>query len=246
MKKIFTTFLMMLSLTACAGMDFRLTKKYKGIDPEFETYITEFIYLSKGKVSDNHFKGFTMGFRTYPKDSTTVGTCHYSVNEVDISKEWWKDWNRSYSERIELIFHELGHCILKRGHSNKPGGVDFWRWLERLGFDLGIFKNIIGLFDGCPGSFMHPETISELCINKHFYYYIQELFNHTPKTYVQPIEEEDKKHCSEPEVINKTSTWTKRDEDTLNRSKNKCVAEYKSCLKKFTKKSEDNYNVICE
>jgi hypothetical protein len=251
MKKLILFLLLLLSTQACAtNLDLRFIKKYDNIDPEFKPYITEFIQISDGKVNKDDFYGFTMGFREYDKNTSVVGTCHYIVNEVDINVEWWNS-HHSPSERLELVFHEFGHCILKRGHANKPVTDGFTQWLERLGFKVGLFTEKGYLYDGCPASFMHPYTIGERCINKHFYYYIKELFyQEDTMNYVETRKEQEhffyENRCREPEVINKTDKWTERDTRSLNSAKRTCLKTYKSCLKTFIKKEHLNYYAICE
>lgn len=250
MKKILLMITMLLSFTACAtNLELRLVKKYENVHPEFVTYVDEFIQMSDGMITTKDFKYFTMGLRKYDDSSTVVGTCHYLVNEVDISVDWWNSY-KTPSERLELVFHEFGHCILKRDHTQKPISSGFIQWLERLGFKLGLFTEKGYMYDGCPASFMHPYTVSDRCINKHFAFYIKELF-HGDKAvnYVETRKHDigySENRCAEPRVVNNTETWNKRDEDTLNRAKNTCLSRYKSCLKTFVKKEQLNYYAICE
>lgn len=251
MKKLILLLAMVFSLSSCAtDLELRLVKKYKGIDPELQTFVEEFKNLSNGAVTDNDLKNFSMGFRDYNKGSSIAGTCHYGVNEVDISKSWWNSW-QTPSERLELVFHELGHCILKRSHTKKPVHDGFLAWIERLGFKVGLFTDKGYLYDGCPASFMHPYTLGDRCINKHFHYYINELFSrHENMNYVmsrntdQHIYSENK--CQSPKIINQTNKWNDRDSKTLNRASDRCLELYGTCLKIFVKKEELIYNVICE
>lgn len=259
MKKLILSIFMLFSLSSCAtDLEIRLSKKYKNIHPEFQTYIYEFKQLSKGKVTDSDFYNFTMGFRKYKNGSSVAGTCHYGVNEVDINIEWWNGFYTP-SERLELVFHELGHCILKRGHTVKPTHKGFLAWLERIGFKLGFFEDKGYIYDGCPASFMHPYTISNRCINKHFSYYINELFgNHEDSNFVISRSHTQKQHtenkyfkpkkpkCKKVNIINKTKTWNRRDKNTLLNSKRRCLQLHKTCLKTFIKKEELTYNAICE
>lgn len=228
-----------------------MIKKYDGIHPEFQSYIEEFKYKSQGKVTDDDFVGLTMGFRKYPDDVNTVGTCHYMANEVDINVEWWNSWYRSYQERYELVFHELGHCVLYRGHTEIPTHTGFKAWLERLGFRLGIFTQKGYLEDGCPASFMHPYTLSERCINKHYHYYMNELFdNHKKENFVEARMSHNKytnkDKCPEAKVINKTNEWTEQDVRSLKSAHRRCPEVYGTCLKTFIKNKTRSYYAICE
>lgn len=248
MKKIIFIIAMLFLNTSCAtGLDLRFVKKYEKIHPEFAPYVSEFVYMSNGKVDFDDFRYITMGFRDYEDGSNTVGTCHHIVDEIDISREWWNSY-KTPSERLELVFHEFGHCILKRGHANKPKNKGFLTWLERLGFDVGIFDEKGYMYDGCPASFMHPYTIGDRCINKHFAYYIKELFYKDEAiNYVETRKiHYSENRCKKPEVINYTDNWNKRDQDTLERAKVTCIERYRSCLKTFIKKEPLTYNAICE
>jgi len=252
MKKLLLMFTMLFSLSSCAtDLEFRLIKKHNGVDPQLQTYVHEFKALSQGKVDEDDLNRFSMGFKKYSAGSSIAGTCHYGVNEVDINIEWWNSY-KTASERLELVFHELGHCILKRGHTEKPTHKGFLAWMERLGFKIGIFTDKGYIHDGCPASFMHPYTISDTCINRHFHYYINELFNNLEEnnyvmsrasehTYFKP-----KEVCKEPEIINHTEEWTKKDIRTLKIVKRRCIEMYGSCLKVLIKKAPLTYNAICE
>lgn len=238
---------MLITQSACASssIEIRLMKNHKTIDKEFQPYIQEFQYASLGAVNEKDFKRFTMGFRDMDYSSSTVGVCHPLAYEVDISRSWWH-LNTSQSKRIELVFHELAHCVLRRGHTQKPIG-DSWmhRW-ERFGFAIGMFAEKAKLPDGCPSSFMHPYTLTEDCIDKHFSYYIEELFGRKRINYVSRNPSHELVCKKQPKVINETKTWTKSDSDTLYRAKMRCVKSYHSCLKTFWKKGHGRYHALCE
>lgn len=53
--------------------------------------------------------------------------------------------------------------------------------------------------------------------------------------------------CAAIVVVNLSLTWTKFDQETLNRATNRCSYYYKTspCLKKFTKLKELHYQAIC-
>ena len=250
LMKVLLVLLLLLPQSGCSSsLEVRLLKDHNGIDKELTSYVQEFIHASNGKVKKDKFNNFSMGFRDYQSDSAVVGTCHYVAYEVDISRRWWKN-TTSQSEKIELVFHELGHCILLRGHTQKPTSDDFMGWLERLGFDFGLFEKKGLLSDGCPASFMHPYTLGEECIDRHFNYYTNELFKTNQVNYVENKyyngESSDKLSCRKPQVVNKTNTWVRSDEDTFRRAKKTCIERYHSCLKTFYKNTNNGYSAICE
>jgi hypothetical protein len=120
-------------------------------------------------------------FHTYLEDSTVVGTCHRNLIEksiIWINEEWWNSLYVSEYQRLEVVFHELGHCVLLRAHTIPPNDSDrgFFTWWERLFFKIGIFIPKGYLKDGCPSSIMHPYTMLDLCFIKHYKYYMDELF----------------------------------------------------------------------
>lgn len=250
MKKILTILLLFIQ-TSCSSVEIRMVKKHKGIDPSFKPYIEEFKYLSRGKVKDKDFEGLSIGFRDYAKNVNTVGTCHYTVFEIDINKKWWNSYYRSFEEKYELIFHELGHCVLKRGHTEIPSHNGFLAWLERIGFRLGLFSQKGYLKDGCPASIMHPYTLSQTCMNRHYYYYINELFGNDKKNnYVESKmtvnKYSQKSKCPEANVVNKTKEWTEQDVRNLKSAHKRCPELYGTCLKTFIKNKTRSYYAICK
>ena len=53
-------------------------------------------------------------------DGNVVGECWYnshSPNEIRIDRSFWR--NASELSREHVVFHELGHCYLDRGHSEE-------------------------------------------------------------------------------------------------------------------------------
>ncbi len=88
-----------------------------------------------------------------------AGTCERfngtDASIVRINPNFW--WNNSYSSREVLMFHELGHCVLNRGHTST----------------LDDYND--------PVSVMHPTIISEERVYAGNYTsYMQELFRSTP------------------------------------------------------------------
>ena len=117
MKKILLILVILFQSSCASGFEIRIQKKHSKIDKEFQPYIDDFIKVSKGKVKKSDMYNLSMGLYDYPKGQEQVlGTCHIGANEIDINKKWWSSY-ATLSERTELIFHELGHCILKRGHT---------------------------------------------------------------------------------------------------------------------------------
>ena len=163
----------MFSTTSCA--EFSLNKKYKDINEEMKPYVDEFVFMSQGKVTQKDVEKLTTGFFEPPKDSTTVGVCNYLTYEISIKESFWR--NAGHLDRMEVMLHELGHCVKRRQHTSVKDS--FW---HDLLFDLGFFKTQENLRDGCPSSIMHPYILGWYCFNKHYNYYIDELFLRTNKS----------------------------------------------------------------
>jgi len=74
-----------------------------------------------------------------------------STPTILINEDAWNDM--SEDEREPLLFHELGHCVLKRKHRADQMGP------------------------GVPASLMNPYTIAGWTYEQYRKYYIQELFS---------------------------------------------------------------------
>jgi len=112
------------------------------VDPEFKPYLEKFTTDVGGDTSD-----VSVVFEELSGD--TVGLCITDGDDKHIKihpKHWAKV---SHEEREELIYHELGHCVLGLGHKND-------------------------MLDYCPKSIMYPMTLSRDCYsNNRDYYYLE-------------------------------------------------------------------------
>lgn len=236
----------------------RLKKHHSGIDIKLQSYVDDFIKSSDGLLNKQDLEDITMGFRKYPEDSTIIGTCWYMMqcNEIDINEEWFNNLYITELERRSVIYHELGHCVLGRGHTSPPVVSSFLSWLEWFAFKIGWYTPRGYLKDDCPVSLMHPYNLGYKCLKIHWKYYIQELYHNSKITKKIDINPEpvvckdphniEMRVCNKPTVINSTSKWTKRDGSTLKRAIKTCIVKYKGCLKIFTKKDELSYTAICD
>ena len=128
------------------------TKPMIPTDPTFEPYRAEFEYYSKANTDL-----IPMYFADLKE--TTVGLCHYfrvgsgpiRWGYIEIDRSFWN--RASKYQKINLIFHELGHCVLGRDHA--PWGNSMM---------------------ACPSSLMYDSILSTECIENNYYNYIEELF----------------------------------------------------------------------
>lgn len=136
------------------GDDFRpvcCTKPQTPSDQEFKVYVDEFEYYSSVDTSlvPIYFADLEDGI---------AGVCHYfrvgggpiRWGYIEIDKEYWI--TMSELQKINLVFHELGHCVLGRDHYN---------------------GNSVNM---CPDSFMFERVISHQCLFDNYNKYLKEMF----------------------------------------------------------------------
>lgn len=85
-----------------------------------------------------------------PITGTVIGEC--IDNKVEILRSTWS--SLSDTQHRSLVFHELGHCVFKRVHTDKTYP------------------------DGCPLSLMTTDLIGDLCVNRHTADLLAELPHH--------------------------------------------------------------------
>lgn len=146
MKNLITVYfiLALLVLSGCAKLEDPRT--IKGIAPEFSNYVNLYISLKGSSIKDIPIQ---LADLEYPM----VGKCTRwasGYRQIEISRSYWLDEHTTESERINVLFHELGHCDLNRDHDSS-------------------FRK-----DGYPTSLMFPYNIGFLD-NMASYYY-NELF----------------------------------------------------------------------
>ena len=123
-------------------------RKHQITDPAFNKYIEEFETLYGDNINN-----VPINFNDL--DTTTkVGICRIwgtGHTEIEIDEGHWQ--TMSEDRRLALIFHELGHCALKRDHND-----------DRYGSDQ------------CPKSYMSENLVSQECIDNHLPQYLEEMF----------------------------------------------------------------------
>lgn len=142
MKDLFKLLVFILSITACASASKPINEHR-----EVAEIVREFEYFCNCRVDiPIYFTSF---------DSSVIGMCYgflgpYFLKSIDLDKEYWD--NASFYQKEELLFHELGHCILNRMHDDRmiPSGFPH------------------------PYSIMYPYTFYQY--QYHRDYYIEELF----------------------------------------------------------------------
>lgn len=138
----------LLILTSCA----RIPQKklgsvpYRNMDARVIRYVKSFERYYGKNIPNINIK-----FRDLP--GHTGGVCYTLTKKIEIDEPKWKNDKDEYSKE-EVIFHELGHCVLNLGH------------------DYHIKRGT-----RCPISIMYYKGASyKRCYRKYRPYYIMELF----------------------------------------------------------------------
>jgi hypothetical protein len=116
MKKIISLVLITLFF-ACSQDDYENSELNNS---EFEPYINSFFEEAENRGYNLNIQNTTIYFADI-KDPDIAGLC-YQNGRIIIDRNNWNNGNEPYRER--LIFHELGHCILKRAHRNEKSLSD--------------------------------------------------------------------------------------------------------------------------
>lgn len=100
------------------------------VDPAFETYVQDFIAEGAARGQNINFDdtGLIVEFSEREEEGAS-GLCFVGQHHVIIDKSEW--FALSENVRGFLLFHELGHCELDRGHRNEKFGNDVWRSIMR-------------------------------------------------------------------------------------------------------------------
>lgn len=129
------------------------------VAPEFEPYVQEFLVEAekRGQSFDFQETGLSIQFSELPLNNAN-GRCFLGQYRVEIDKVDWFSFSELF--RSYLLFHELGHCALDRGHRNDK-------------FDDGSWKSIL---KGNPFTdFDARKPVPYFGFRKQ--YYIDELFD---------------------------------------------------------------------
>jgi len=121
-----STLLLLLLVSSCGlpfGQDFVKKsgkRQFSTTDPAFNIYIQRF---EQDAAKEYGIESYSIGDIPInfgdPENAEYAGVCHdrSGLKEVIIRKSWWDQ--ASDESRETMIFHELGHCSLGRGHNDK-------------------------------------------------------------------------------------------------------------------------------
>ena len=165
MRSLTITLLGLLMIVGCAS-DGEVQEEMGviNIDPEFQVFVDEFVEEAarRGQEIDFSDTGLTVQFSDLALDGAN-GRCFFASHLIEIDKADWFSFSPNF--RSFLLFHELGHCELRRGHTNSQ--FDDLSWMSIMKGDP---------FDGTDGRIPVPY------FGFRREYYIDELFNpNTPE-----------------------------------------------------------------
>lgn len=147
MKNVFI-FILSLGLVGC-GIESKNLMNITPTNSELKPYLDDFIAMAKINGYDtSRFNYIELGMTFGSLEGTTIGLCrtNYSQGQVTIDKDFW---NNSFEvDKRALVFHELGHCLLFKGHESE-------KTLITLTDSSGI-----SFTRSLPSSIMNPTLIS--------------------------------------------------------------------------------------
>lgn len=144
---------LVLFLPGC--MPFAYAPKNK-VDPALESQFTKFMELSAQKNVSIQAESITIEFTTHFNEPFWVGSCLVGKNvqpRIRILQSYWI--TASDARKEQLMFHELGHCLLGREH-------------DQL---MTVDQN-----ETIPQSIMTSVMFDDRIYLRHHDYYIHELF----------------------------------------------------------------------
>lgn len=135
-------------MNSCATIDIG------SVDPTLKPYLYSFLKEGAKRQVYPDYIGLTMKFdkiADYSKQEFTVGYCETGDNvwQVVVDTSFW-NFADDY-EKEELVYHELGHCLLGRDHCNV---------VDSDGHTISIMNEYIG--DSADYQQRHDALVDEL------------------------------------------------------------------------------------
>lgn len=107
------------SVTACANT--ALVFRYAVIDEELKPYTTEYFndlkkYCPNGDYNDKVRYVIEITDAEELEEEGWIGVCRHKLNgfHIQLKRSWWQ--NASESKRLQLVYHEMAHCLIDREH----------------------------------------------------------------------------------------------------------------------------------
>jgi hypothetical protein len=118
----------MLVLVGC-GPDYDPDLDRPNVNKDLAIYVNRFVQVGESLGRPVSLGRVQVEF-VASMERSIIGKCYYGymTPRVEINRSYWDSPTVSNSDRESLVFHELGHCLLGRGHddANVPG----YNWLD--------------------------------------------------------------------------------------------------------------------
>jgi hypothetical protein len=141
---------------------------------ELSKYLKSFKEDMGSRVKPSDMK--RTGIRFGELEGSTMGLCAYIPiwrhSVVTIDEDGWANYTEA--QRMNLVYHELGHCVCGLGHSWEFGG---YPEADDDGISASSNEKSGYFEDGCPASLMYPYVMGEECSKKHWAEYVKDLYN---------------------------------------------------------------------
>lgn len=136
-------------------------------------------YFKLAKLRGITFKtDISAGMGTLEDDAIGVCTWATTWREIEYDTEWWSE--APWMKKVALVYHEMTHCHCSRLHDYAK---DKLYPDPKLDLIMKIFRTSKSpvpqegyMVDGCPVSIMHPIITDLECFEKHYAYYVDEMF----------------------------------------------------------------------
>lgn len=141
------------------------TTTSNAVSTSFTSYVNRFISLASTRGYSLSSSSLVISYDSSLSGTNTLGYCTTGGANpiIGINRTYWESWasqGRSY-EMEQLMFHELGHCLLSRSHDNNT-----------INASNDSSSSI-------PVSIMNAYHISPTYYNVNYTYYINELFDNS-------------------------------------------------------------------
>lgn len=95
----------------------------KYVDEELKPYVEAYYKKVEANCDNNQYNSspfYQIVFK--PQEEEHIAVCYYKVNgyKIEVDPEWWNRPSTTESDRIQLMNHELSHCVLNLGHRDDP------------------------------------------------------------------------------------------------------------------------------
>ncbi len=160
-KRILFCALLAVAGSACAPIE-KDHDPLLQVDAPFQTLVSAFEQVSAAEGTPVVINDLIVGFGPTQSMNET-GVCEYADNEtprIIINERIWNTLN-DY-DRQEVMFHELGHCVLKRIHQNG---------------EMMAYNNTVRI----AASVMYPYRIAGSVYRDNIVHYHDELFDPAKK-----------------------------------------------------------------